>query len=191
MKKLSTLLILTICLLCAPITAQASANQDWNVSGTYYDRIYLNDPGNSTRGSGASAMRTYGTCTLYVTKGKQWGIYIDPRFGSGTGYKAVVTDSTGHIQYCDTASGYKGSNGWYPDPMDYFRVPGERYSIAQPYDGKPRTVWCFITTSAYMNYYYDGKWDLNTLRDRSNVRVTINVRQNPSEQRPLGGDETL
>ena len=191
-RKLTTLvtLLFTLSILMS-ITSFAFANRDWNISGTYYDSIYITDPLYNTSADGSSALRTYGTCTLYVTKGNTWSIYIDPRFSSGSGIYATVLDSLGRVHYADSCSGYKGKNGWYPSTMDYGRVSGENYSVAQPYDGKPRTVWCAITPSDAMNDYWRGKVDFNGLLSRSNIRVTINVRQNPAEQSSIGGDEIL
>ena len=169
MKYIKLFLTTLVFTLIISSTVFAFGNTPWDVSGTYYDRIGKYDYSIST-----SAKTTYGTCTLYVNTGSKYSININPKFGDGTGSKAVSFKNNRDGFYAaDDNTNYKGHTGW--QSLNNIK-----------FDGTP-TTWllCVNKTNAdfggHLNsYYYNRGYTSAKLFNECDVRVTVYVRQNPS-----------
>ena len=173
--------VLLTCILTLMCCSTAFAYTTWDISGNYYDSIdayQLYTGNNSTM---FRAYETYGTCNLYVTRGKSVTIRITPQLGSDSGRQSVIfLNGPDGFKSAASASGY-GSSGW-------------NYTFT--YDDTQQTIYLRLGDSGfgtYVNRYYKGVYGYSSafLWNNSGHHVTINVRQNPSEQSSIGDEEIL
>ena len=162
-------LFLTTLVFTLVISGTVFAYPVWDVSGTYYNKIY------ESNNAVSSAYYTQGVCTLYVSKGDKYSIYISPRYGDGTGSQCISfkNNQDGLYTYDDN-SGYKSYEGW-------------RSLKNITFDGTP-TTWLLCLNNnngnirEHLRQYYNGSSYITSayIWNECRLKVTVNVRQNPS-----------
>ena len=185
MKNRVIFIFVVSLILSLSVTSVSFAYQDRDISQTFYgtasnhNRLYI-EPDYDIQ-----AHNFYGTINFYATQGYPVEIRVQGNHGDGTSYyNCVYVDGEAEERVFSSNNDHRGS-GWRFTDTESKLIKND-YGITswtqvpKKYSGATYTVRFARTPAAVYRNYIKGKIDFNAVKAASPVRVTINVRQNPS-----------
>ena len=193
MKNRLILIFVASLILSLSVASVSFAYADKDVSQTFYgtasnrNELYI-CPDRSDYN--IQAHNFYGTINFYATQGYPVVCYIRGNHGDGTSYWMYCVDGEPTYRSWGSNNDHLGS-GWEFTDRELVWTGNYGQYLPKKFDGRAFTVRDYIVPAPVMKNYNKGKITFDQLKAQSNLRVTINVRQNPSEQSSIGDEKTL